>query len=141
MFTTTKITKIVTIVLATTFLFIIFSNRVENNNNFDDYTNKSIKFLVNKAIKTQYKWINKNSIKNIVTYECYGNIEKNDNFYKKSYIYFIDKKYMSTLRELDNDTLTVSVHVSDFLGSYLQIIQFVNNANGGYYISSIEFDK
>jgi hypothetical protein len=100
----------------------------------------TIENLIMKAIKIQYRGGNEAELNSTFTNDFIKEINENPHFFKKRFFYTYNKDFMRTLRELDNNTLTVSVKTEDLFGSYIQIVTLIKTDNDNYLISNIQFD-
>ena len=102
-----------------------------------NYSNED---LIKEAIKIQYRGGDKKELERIFTSDFIKQIDSNTNFYKKKIFYSVEKNFMKSFKELDENQFKVSVSVEDSSGSYIQIITLAKDSNDKYLISNIEFD-
>lgn len=96
--------------------------------------------IINKSIKIQYRGGNKKELDEVFTPDFIKQIDSNPDFYKKKIFYIIDKKFMESYKNLNENESMVSVKVEESSGSYIQIITLTKDSSGKYLISKIEYD-
>lgn len=132
------------VILCSVGLFILFKywNTLNyiNGGSMRESRNLSIKQIIIESIRIQYRGGNAKKLNRIFTSDFIKQIDENPHFYKKKIFYTVDKDFMNSFRELNQDQATVSVKVEDLSGSYIQIITLTKGSNGKYQISKIEFD-
>lgn len=105
--------------------------------------NSPIEQLIIKSIKIQYRWNcgdNAKELNSIFTSDFIQQINTNPDFYKKEILLYVEKDFMNSLDELNQNQLSVEVQVNDTLGVYYQEIILTKDSNGNYKISEIEYD-
>ena len=97
-----------------------------------------IQQLLNAAIQIQYGWKNIDKLNQICTEEFFENTDL-DEVYVGRRFYMIEKGYMDTVREVNENELeiTVSVYSPDIRFHHFTIIQ---DKDGKYLIDKIEHD-
>jgi len=118
----------------------LFIWRYFNDGRLLESENLSIEQLVIKSIKIQYRGGDEKELERIFTSDFIKQIDLNPYFYKNKIFYTINKDFMKSFKDLNEDQSMVSVSVEDLSGSYIQIITLTKDSNGKYLISKIEFD-
>ena len=136
-----KKTAIVLIVIFCSIGLIIVLKYWKGLNYFNEGSgNLSVEQIINKSIKIQYRGDKTKEINRIFTADFIKQIDKNPHFYKKKIFYSVEKDFMKSFVELNENQAKVSVRVEDLSGSYIQIFTLTKDSEGNYKVSKIEFD-
>ncbi len=117
---------------------VLFGARIIHNKDSVSATNDPIEYLINNSLSIQYG-IGNIELSSVFTEEFIDNIDRNSHFYKKKLAPYqiIYKNY--NLRKVAENEFTVSVHIEDKNGGYIQVIHVIKEGES-YLIANIEYD-
>ena len=116
-----------------------YFQRIEDNDEYTEDINKSVKLLVNEALRVQHRWHSEAELKKLFTDECRKEIGQE--FFNKKWFYFVDKRYMQTLKYIQENELIVTVRISGFFSDdYNNIFRIIQKPDETFVITDIYFD-
>ena len=100
----------------------------------------SIKNTIETVFRIQHGLVNKNRLKDISTKDFQENLDE-EAFYSDFKIYMIDRNFMKSYEEINQNTVEVDCWVEGVFGdSYIAIITLTKTLDGKYLISNIQHD-
>ena len=97
-----------------------------------------IRTTIEKALRIKYGWTSKEKIKDISTKEFQENLDK-ESFYNGFTLYVIDKNFMESYYQENENTIVISVVVYK-PDIFIPIFTLTKTKDGQYLISNVEYD-